>query len=335
MNNFAPLVSIVIPVYNGSNYLAEAIDSALAQTYLNIEILVINDGSKDDGATRDIALSYGSRIRYFEKENGGVATALNLGIAEMKGDYFSWLSHDDKYFPDKIEKQIKFLSKLDLKDVVLYSDIEFIDQDSKFLFQLKLPHYPPESFRPVFIKDPLINGCTLLVPKICFEKCGLFNPLLRTTQDYDLWFRFSNKFKFVHQPDVLVQSRKHKDQDSTKLQETFVEERDNLFLFFINNVSQKEIKNYSRGNISGYYISFATMMTAYMCLKSEKCAIRKSIECLLKSDFRYLVFNFIKLITLFVIFGARKLFIVFFGFNSLLKFKRAILNSKLMSLIKK
>ena len=90
-----PLVSIVIPVYNGSNFMREAIDSALAQTYPNIEILVVNDGSTDN--TREIALSYGDKIRYFEKENGGVATALNLAIHEMKGEYFSWLSHDDWY----------------------------------------------------------------------------------------------------------------------------------------------------------------------------------------------------------------------------------------------
>ena len=73
-------VSIIIPVYNGSNYLKEAIESALAQTYDNVEVLVVNDGSNDGGATEQIALSYGERIRYFKKENGGVASALNVGI---------------------------------------------------------------------------------------------------------------------------------------------------------------------------------------------------------------------------------------------------------------
>ena len=103
MNNSRPLVSIVIPVYNGSNYLAEAIDSALNQTYDNVEIIVVNDGSKDEGKTRDVALKYGNKIRYFEKENGGVASALNFGVKQMSGEYFSWLSHDDFYTPHKIE----------------------------------------------------------------------------------------------------------------------------------------------------------------------------------------------------------------------------------------
>ena len=86
---YEPLVSIVIPAYNASNYLAEAIDSALAQTYPNVEIIVVNDGSRDDGATRAVALSYGDQIRYFEKPNGGSSSALNTGIANMKGEWFS------------------------------------------------------------------------------------------------------------------------------------------------------------------------------------------------------------------------------------------------------
>ena len=90
-----PLVSIVIPVYNGSNFLSQAIEAALSQTYKNIEILVVNDGSKDDGATEKVALSYGDRIKYLSKPNGGVSSALNYGIEHMSGDYFSWLSHDD------------------------------------------------------------------------------------------------------------------------------------------------------------------------------------------------------------------------------------------------
>jgi len=82
---FCPKVSIIIPVYNGSNYLREAIDSALAQTYKNIEIIVINDGSSDEGRTEAIAKSYGDKIRYIYKKNGGVSTALNVGILAAEG----------------------------------------------------------------------------------------------------------------------------------------------------------------------------------------------------------------------------------------------------------
>ena len=124
-----PLVSIIVPVYNGANYMREAIDSALAQTYSNIEIIVVNDGSNDGGKTRDIALSYGNKIRYFEKENGGVSTALNLGIKNMGGAYFSWLSHDDVYLPEKVQVEIDAWRKAGDMSRVLYSN----------WFSLKMP----------------------------------------------------------------------------------------------------------------------------------------------------------------------------------------------------
>lgn len=92
-----PKVSIVIPVFNGSDYLDKAIQSALNQSYQNVEIIVVNDGSNDGGKTAEIAKSYGDNIRYIEKENGGVSSALNRGIEAMTGEYFSWLSHDDEY----------------------------------------------------------------------------------------------------------------------------------------------------------------------------------------------------------------------------------------------
>ncbi len=106
MSSPNPFVSIVIPVYNGANYLREAIESALGQTYPDVEVIVVNDGSNDGGKTRDVALSFGNRIRYLEKTNGGVATALNLGVREMRGELFAWLSHDDVYYPEKIARQV-------------------------------------------------------------------------------------------------------------------------------------------------------------------------------------------------------------------------------------
>ena len=93
-----PKVSVIIPVYNGSNYLSDAINSALSQTYSNLEIIIVNDGSSDNGKTKEIALSYGNKIKYIEKENGGVSSALNTGIKNMTGEYFSWISHDDIFY---------------------------------------------------------------------------------------------------------------------------------------------------------------------------------------------------------------------------------------------
>lgn len=258
--NTKPLVSIIIPVYNGANYLSEAIDSALGQTYSNKEVLVIDDGSTDGGATEKIALSYGDKIRYFSKPNGGVASALNKGVEQMKGEYFSWLSHDDVYFPDKLESQIKYLQDVGRDDIILYSDYCSIDENSKFIKENRLIHVEPASFRLYFIMGVLINGCTLLVPAICFRECGDFNKTLRTTQDYDLWFRFSEKYEFVHMPAMLLKSRLHPDQDTRKLRPVVIKECNDLCSNFIKSIQTEEIKKGYSKSVPIYYFDFARSM---------------------------------------------------------------------------
>ena len=131
MSNFNPKISIIVPVYNGANYLKEAIESALAQTYKNIEIIVVNDGSNDAGLTEKTALSFGNKISYFSKPNGGTSSALNLGIKNMTGEYFSWLSHDDTYYPNKLKAQINVLSKLENKNTIMMTDLDGIRSEER------------------------------------------------------------------------------------------------------------------------------------------------------------------------------------------------------------
>lgn len=258
MSDINPMVSIVIPVYNGSDYLGEAIGSALAQTYPNIEIVVVNDGSRDEGATERIALSYGAKIRYFSKENGGVASALNMAIREMRGEYFSWLSHDDLYTPNKIETQIRALAEMeDCNRVILYSDLAVFTDDPRQVNEVHLPEVPPESFRYFLTVDSSLHGCTLLVPKSAFDECGVFNEELRTTQDYDLWFRMANKYRFVHLPVVLVKARRHGAQGSVKMKDTVLAECNALFTGFVGNLSRAEIVSATNQAIGRVYANVA------------------------------------------------------------------------------
>lgn len=231
-----PKVSIVIPVYNGSNYLAEAIDSALRQTYKNIEIVVVNDGSRDEGATEKLALSYGDKIQYFSKTNGGVATALNYGIEKMTGDYFSWLSHDDLYKENKVEEQVKALTK---PNQILYSDYTVFSETTEY--EVKMPPITPAEFKSWITIESKLNGCTLLIPKEAFQKCGNFNPALRTTQDYDLWFRLANDYEFTHVPKSLIKSRHHDAQDSILLADKALVECDDLITEFVKKLEPSEL----------------------------------------------------------------------------------------------
>lgn len=258
--NFVPKVSIVIPVYNGSDFLSHAIDSALSQTYSNIEILVVDDGSNDDGATEKIALAYGKRIRYFKKENGGVATALNTGISEMSGDYFSWLSHDDLYYPDKINSQIQALSNIDKHRTILYGNYAFFSEDANNATEVLLPEVPPEQFRFFITVKNCLHGCTLLIPKVAFKECGNFNSKLRTTQDFDLWFRMAEKFNFIHIPQMLVKGRQHAGQGSVRLKDTAIVEINDLLTTFVGSLKESEIISATNKSISLSYAEIANSM---------------------------------------------------------------------------
>jgi glycosyltransferase involved in cell wall biosynthesis len=208
-----PLVSIIIPVYNGSNFLKEAIDSALAQTYSNIEVVVINDGSTDEGKTRDVVLTFGDKIRYFEKENGGVASALNIGVSESRGEYLSWLSHDDVYSPSKIKDQVEYaiLNNFNL----VYSNYIFIDSLGQLLQEkTQVKELSSKNFLFQLLSGYPINGCTTLIHRSIFNAIGHFHVDLETTQDYDFWFRCHHKFNFEYLDLIVLKSRIHPNQDS-------------------------------------------------------------------------------------------------------------------------
>lgn len=203
-------VSIVIPVYNGEDYVREAIDSALNQTYDNIEVIVVNDGSTDN--TDEIAKSYGDRIIYIKKENGGVSTALNLAIEKMTGEYFSWLSHDDRYYPQKVEREIEYLEENSLfgKNVIVFSDYDLMDEKSH-VFATSIKDHMELVEKPEYsLLRGSINGLTLLIPKQAFIDCGNFRIDLSCVQDYELWSRMMrNGYEFIHIPEVLVAMRMH------------------------------------------------------------------------------------------------------------------------------
>jgi glycosyltransferase involved in cell wall biosynthesis len=216
--------------------MAEAIDSALSQTYDNIEIIVVNDGSKDEGKSDSIAKSYGDKIRYFPKENGGSSSALNEGIKNMKGQWFSWLSHDDLYYKDKVKNQVEYLNRLlnkgvaeeDLWEHMLFTATDFIGGDGKLIKKSK-----PENEKVLsdkiasfdgneyLICEPTkynFYGCGCLINKKAFDKVGGFDEKLRLINDLDMWYRlYAGGFKLHYMPEALTVGRIHKGQISRSI----------------------------------------------------------------------------------------------------------------------
>lgn len=286
---FNPKVSIVIPVYNGGNFLAQAIDSALTQTYSNIEILVINDGSNDDGETRRIALSYGDKIQFFEKPNGGVASALNMAIKKMSGEYFSWLSHDDLYVNEKVARQIEALTFLPPQDVgktIIYSDFSIFTTAQDKTIPVLMRGVPPEQFRYWLTIENRLHGCTLLIPKDALLQMNGFNERLRTTQDYDLWFRMARGYRFVHLAERLVKSRSHPEQGSIKMGGIALAECNALLAGFVAELSHEELFHSSQQELSLAYAKIAASMWYRGFFTAGWTAMRLSLTSFPRSSFR-------------------------------------------------
>lgn len=192
----------------------DAIESALGQTYPHVEIVVVNDGSSDDGKTDAIARSYGDRIRYISQVNKGVGGALNTAIEQASGQYFAWLSHDDIHLPEKTAAQIKFLEQLARPDACLFSDYDLIDENDKLIARVNLPADRIRKSPRLPLLNGYINGCSLLIPMHLLREFGKFDEGLRYTQDYDLWNKILDQHEFFHQPEVLIRYRVHAAQDT-------------------------------------------------------------------------------------------------------------------------
>jgi glycosyltransferase involved in cell wall biosynthesis len=282
LKKFNPLVSIIIPVFNGANYLEGAIQSALGQAYQNIEILVINDGSTDDGATERIAQKFGDQIRYFHQANGGCAAALNCGIAHMRGEYFSWLSHDDLYLPEKIAEQIGLLDQLVNKSTIIFSAYEYIDEKDNHIAFVN----PHEILPSKQLTNPLmpllrglINGCALLIPKKLFDEIGTFDVAKRTTQDYALWFDFLRKAPLEYIPKALIKSRIHSAQDTQKINDVHLRETNELWSGFLERLTLDEMKK-----LDGSHVGFLANMADHLTITPYNLALEKA-----RQDIRQIV----------------------------------------------
>lgn len=270
-----PLVSIIIPVYNGANYMREAIDSALSQTYQNIEVIVVNDGSCDDGNTEAIAKSYGDKIRYFYKENGGVSSALNLGIQNMRGDFFSWLSHDDVYDKCKIESEVKAYYSCQ-KRTIISCGIKYVDNNlrpinsnGQNVWKFSNGENTWSNALLSILEGNTLNGCCLLIHKDTFQECGYFDVNLRFCQDAIKWIViFLHKYSLYFIPEHLVSSRVHSGQLTQRGQELFKSEWNSLTKLLLNEFAEISSKS------KNFYYAYVKADVKFFYKENYKMAVK-------------------------------------------------------------
>lgn len=201
-------VSVIIPTYNCAKYLPEALDSVLAQTYQDYEIVVVNDGSTDntDSLIRPTLEKYPSKIRYFSQENKGLAATRNVAIGYSRGEYIALLDADDMFLPNRLEEGVRILDEK--PDVgLVHANIQRIGEGGELLYvPLRDKRFlSGRIFEHIFLRKAHIAIPTILLRKSCFGRVGLFDENLTRLgcEDREMWLRVAREYQFYYIDKVL------------------------------------------------------------------------------------------------------------------------------------
>ncbi len=203
-----PLVSVIIPLYNGERYIVEALESVFKQDYSPFEVIVVDDGSTDQSAT---LVKTFPQVRYIYQKNQGNAVARNVGISQARGEFCAFLDQDDLWAADKLSVQVDRLIRNPELGFVVGCLLNFLDTDSP----------PPLQLRRDFLSDAKVAYLpgSLLVRKSVFGRLGLFNPDFRYGSDSDFFFKAKDaKISMEVCPEILLYRRVHAENLSHSIQ---------------------------------------------------------------------------------------------------------------------
>lgn len=205
----APLVTVVVPAYNAGRFVEEAVRSALRQTYADLEVVVVDDGSTDDTAERVRALCAADpRVRLLQQENGGVAAARNRGIAAARGALIAPLDADDVWYPAKLERQVEVMARDDTLGLV-YTGWERVDEAGR-----PIPGTARAPRAEGWLADRLVLANLIpcasapLIRRACLEEVGGYEDHRgfggQGCEDWDLYLRLAERYRFAVVPECLV-----------------------------------------------------------------------------------------------------------------------------------
>ena len=233
----APKVSVILPSYNGARFVRKAIDSVLAQTYGDYEVIVVDDGSTDN--TYEVLASYASTIHYIRQENQERAVARNNGVAASKGEYIAFLDSDDLLLPHKLAAQVAVLDAQPSVGLVA-SGYQYIDSDGAILREERPWLGNPQ----ISLETLLFYGLTVihavLMRRSWFDMIGGFDPRFSGPEDIDLWFRLSLAgCLMVWEPSIVCQYRIHEHNMSRDVSKHF----QNVFLVLDHLFARDDLPN--------------------------------------------------------------------------------------------
>lgn len=224
-NTQYPKVTVLMSCYNASQYLREAMDSILGQTYRDYQFIVVNDGSTDDTAKiLEECAAKDERIVLIDKKNTGLADSLNTGMRVARGDWIARLDADDIAMPDRLAKQMAYVASHP-STVLLGTGFIEINGTGEILRTYRYPARTKKYLRQIMRTGRFAPHSSCLYHKATVERLGGFNPRFLRSQDADLWFRLSLSGEIAALPEPLVEIRKHCDgisnDDSGKMQALF------------------------------------------------------------------------------------------------------------------
>jgi glycosyltransferase involved in cell wall biosynthesis len=191
MNSAIPRISIVIPAYNVADFIVPAVESALDQTFRDLEVIVVDDGSIDDTSNLLASLAErrkDDRLRIVRQANGGLSSARNTGIREARGTYIGFLDGDDLWRADKAGAHVALMDS-DPNIGFSYSGSEYLEENGNSAHRLLRPDTLHPSLHQMILRNHVGNGSTPVVRRMCFEVAGNFREDLRSCEDYEMWCR--------------------------------------------------------------------------------------------------------------------------------------------------
>jgi len=209
-----PTVSVVIPAYNAERYIGETLESVLAQTYRDFEIVVVDDGSTD--GTREIVRNYGEPVRLVEQPNSGPAAARNRGIREARGELIAFIDADDLWLPEKLALQMPMFA--DEEVGLVCCRVQLIDESGRELPTSEREKFSGWAFEKL-LEGNFIGTSTVVARRAALEEAGLFPEDLVWCEDWCLWLRVALRWKLECVRQVLVLHRRH-DQSLTAQKES-------------------------------------------------------------------------------------------------------------------
>jgi glycosyltransferase involved in cell wall biosynthesis len=215
MHDRRPLVSVVVPSFNSASTVEATLDSVAAQTYRNLEILVVDDGSTDDGAARvEQRQQSDGRIRLIRKENGGVASARNVGIAASSGEFIAFIDADDLWHPTKVAKQLAVMERGGPELGLVYSPFRVIDRQG-FVKESSW-NFGVEGWAPHrhFHINLVGNGSAIMVRRSVLDELGGYSSALRAAgaegcEDLLLQMRIAARYRLGYVPEYLIGYRRY------------------------------------------------------------------------------------------------------------------------------